>query len=320
MKLVRLVFCFFVFAFAAEVNMFAQDQSKGVPPKPEKVEPERNRPRAAVSAFTSTNPKKAKKYRILSRSTSKTPNVATKQPTKQMPTTEVVMEPADLGLTFWRLGPATEDERAKFEVESDPATRKPILAKRESYQAEFADGDFVRISLESTSHDGYLYVFNREKFADGSYGKTVMIFPSESDGNTHVQPGDLVFVPGPPNTVSFVIEANPEKKRVAEQLIVIVSPKMLIPAANLKDEMEISDEQIYKWMAQWEMPMTVRESEDGKGEALTKVEANAGVQAKGIRVRKPLTQDDPPPQTVFNMQVVKGNPVFAIMELKIKPL
>ena len=56
--------------------------------------------------------------------------------------------------------------------------------------------DRVRLSVESP-RDGYLYVIDREQYADGSLGDAYLIFPTRRTrgGDNRVRPGKLIDIP-----------------------------------------------------------------------------------------------------------------------------
>src|SRR5437867_180490 len=57
-------------------------------------------------------------------------------------------------------------------------------------------GDKVRLSIESLSRAGYLYVIDRAQYADGTLGEPLLIFPTLRTSNKNrVKPGRLIYIP-----------------------------------------------------------------------------------------------------------------------------
>jgi hypothetical protein len=178
-----------------------------------------------------------------------------------------------------------------------------------------AIGEKIRLSIESLSHSGYLYVVNRELYSDGTYGVPKLIYPTlqTNSRNSPVEAGDLIFIPESSAKV-FTVKANQsEKKQVGEILTVIISPKILIDESMLKTKaIDLPMAQFTSWLKQWEVNTTLFEQEGSVGQTITPVEQTAGQDvAKGL-VEEPaaLTQDDPLPQSVFRSKVKRGNPML----------
>jgi hypothetical protein len=87
---------------------------------------------------------------------------------------------AQVGLTLWRFRPATAADKTKELVEEDgdaPSTEWSLERIEEG--TLLAPGQRIRLSVESLSRNGYLYVVNREEYADGSFGDARLIFPTK---------------------------------------------------------------------------------------------------------------------------------------------
>src|SRR5262249_25369034 len=89
---------------------------------------------------------------------------------------------AQLGLTIWRLRPATAaDTGARLIVQKESETIE-LIPERLPANAPLHIGERIRFSFESPQA-GYLYVIDREQFADGSMGEPVLIFPTTRTRN-----------------------------------------------------------------------------------------------------------------------------------------
>ena len=103
---------------------------------------------------------------------------------------------AQLGLTVWRLRPATAaDTGARIIVQREDETIE-LIPERLSANAPLHIGERIRFSFESPQ-EGYLYVIDREQFADGSLGEPLLIFPTTRtrNGDNQVAAGKLVEIP-----------------------------------------------------------------------------------------------------------------------------
>jgi hypothetical protein len=106
---------------------------------------------------------------------------------------------------------------------------------------------------------------------------------------------------------------------VAEELTVIVSPTRLITPAELQNEqIKLSPNQLLTWLQDWATQEVQIDQIDAAGAPLTRREEGAVAdESKGLSER-PLSPDDPLPQTMVEMKVRRGNPVITTFTLPIK--
>ena len=296
---------------------FQQDESKGiqaeeyVKKRPAAKKLTGNKSYSPARNESQARPVKKRYYRAVKQK----PNV---KPEKPMDKTT---ENALLGFTLWRFQPASDEDQSKGLTEVSPQTGKLQKSARLEVGTPLAVGDQIRIGIESLSHDGYLYIVEREKYADGSYGAANLVFPTlrSRGGNNFVRAGVLTSIPASTN---FEITRDTERRQTAEELIIIVSPKILIDPSLLQlNQIKIPTDQLTGWLKQWKVEEFRRELIDSVGQSMTAVEQFAGQeQAKGLKeVTTTLTQDDEPPQTVFQMNIKRGMPLIATVTLQIKP-
>lgn len=190
-----------------------------------------------------------------------------------------------VGLTFWRM---------RLPKDSDARTLEPLtnesqwIAERVEADTVFQKGDYLRLSIESP-WAGYLYVIDRDWFADGGVGETKLIFPIQGDDNRLIA-GKLIDIPAQ-NQQPF--RANPKANQTGEILTMIVTSSPLsLPISS--DPLPISDAQLREWERMWGGLAERFELEGGAGQVRTTEEQLAG--RKG---RRQLTRDDPPPQTIY---------------------
>ncbi len=207
---------------------------------------------------------------------------------------------AQVGVTIWRFRPSTAADKTKelVEEEGDSQPSQWSLERIEEGTL-LTPGQKVRLSIESLSRDGYLYVINREEYADGSLGDARLIYPTKRtpEGANRVKAGKMVYIPGPPRYFRIKPSASP-KGHVAEVITVLVSSKPLIEYAALSNTaITLSREQVDAWEGQWSAQATKFEMEGGAGQTMTEKE-QAAASTDGE-----LTQDDPVPQTIYRLAI-----------------
>lgn len=292
---------------AAVASIFQDEQAKSIQSR----EYLRKRPVAAeaggaapVASFVRVTVQKRK------------PPVQIKRPR----TEKISAETARLGFTVWRVRDVPEPEKSKGLAERDERTGNARMAERADSNSPLAVGDSIRIGIESLTHTGYLYIIDREKYSDGGYGPPTLIYPTlrYRNGDNYVRPGDITFLPGPGREIT--VTADYGKKQVAEELIVIVSPTRLIPQSDLRmEQIKITPNQVLQWVKNWSTEDIRIDQVDTQGQAMTVAERTAGAeQAKGLTERPILSQNDPLPQTIFEMKVKPGNPLITTITLPIK--
>jgi hypothetical protein len=179
-----------------------------------------------------------------------------------------------------------------------------------------APGQKVRLSIESLSRDGYLYVINREEYADGSLGDARLIFPTKRtpEAANKVKAGKMVYIPGPPRYFRIKPSSSP-KGHVAEVLTVLVSSKPLIEPSQLSTTaITLPNEQVEAWEKQWATQPTKFEMEGGAGRVMTEKEQSAASADAAA-----LSQDDPVPQTIYRLAIKPEDALVIRLPLKFTP-
>lgn len=178
------------------------------------------------------------------------------------------------GVTLWKV------ERGDGRSTKETATRVEV-------DTQFHEGDLLRLSIESP-RAGYLYVIDRDWFADNSPGgETKLIFPVRGEDN-RLEAGKLIDIPADHHAP---FKASPKPNQAGEMLTIIVTSEPLSLSLSA-DPLAVSSTQLAEWERKWS-GMTERfEMNGGVGQTRTIEEQ----QATGIRQ---LTRDDPPPQTIY---------------------
>lgn len=217
----------------------------------------------------------SRKYRIA------TPNV---------PIDNVVPESV-VGVTIWRLRPAGRaDSGERIIVHDDNA--KEYVPERISQTTKLNAGDRVRISVEA-ARNGYLYVIDRELYADGTLGEPYLIFPTTRtlNGDNQVSVGKLAEIPAQEDSPPFFTIRKSRPDQVAEMVSVLVTPTPLEGVQITDKAQKLTEAQVAKWEKSWSDSVGRLEMET-VGQTWTREEKDAA----GTRA---LTASAPPPQMLF---------------------
>jgi hypothetical protein len=220
--------------------------------------------------------------------------------------TNVVADVAQLGVTIWRLRPAQSSDTGTRQLERDKSGATTAwIPERIASDTLLRAGERVRISIESP-RDGYIYVVDRDEFADGRTGVINLIFPLAREDN-HVYAGRLIDIPSPESSM----KANPAPNQSGEVLSIIVTDKPLnLP---LTDEvLPITSAQLQEWEKVWGGDLEIWEMEGGAGETWTPQEKAAAAKT-GTRQ---LTRDDPPPQTIYRVSTTDIKAILVNVRLR----
>jgi len=220
---------------------------------------------------------------------------------------------ARLGMTLWRLRPAPADapaDGARLLVQETAGT-SAWTAERVDAEAPLDIGDKVRLSFES-ARAGYLYVIDREQYADGSSSEPYLIFPTTRtrSGDNRVEPGRLIDVPDLADRPNYFSVRRSRPDQVAEMLTVIVSPAPIEDVTPASGPQKLPAAAVARWEKQWGGPVEQLALDGGAAKAWTPIEQRASQDASRL-----LTQDDPPPQTVFRVKAAAGSPLLVTVRL-----
>jgi hypothetical protein len=213
-----------------------------------------------------------------------------------------------VGVTIWRLRPANRaDSGERLIVHDDKATTE-WLPERISATTKLVQGDRLRIAVE-TVRDGYLYVINREQYADGTVGEPYLIFPTTrtAGGDNEVAIGKLVEIPDQDDAPPFFTMRKSRPDHVAEVVSVLVTPTPLEGVQITDRALKLTEAQVAEWEKMWgstvgRLDMTT------VGQAWTKDEKDARTRA--------LTTNAPAPQLVFYRPGAKSTePMFVKLTL-----
>jgi hypothetical protein len=214
-----------------------------------------------------------------------------------------------IGVTIWRLSPSQCPIQNCPVPNSAADGSKGLIdtATRIEDNVPLNNGERVRIGLESLSHRGYVYIIDREKFADGSLGEGYLIFPSTKidGGKNWALPGLQIHLPRADGC--FCVKSrNTQRVLVADVLTVILSPTPLLSAREIGVDAVPIPVSLGVFLDRGDKEKTFRAIlRDGRGLAQSSAEQNAGT--KGLLDTEPvLTQSDLPPQTFYQSIVPIG--------------
>ena len=213
-----------------------------------------------------------------------------------------------VGVTIWRLRPADEDAEGERIVVHESERDEEWIAERVTSRTRFAEGDRVRLTIEA-ARAGFLYVVDREQYADGTLGEPHLIFPTTRTrgGDNRVQSGLLVDIPAQTDRPAYLTLRRMRTDHTADVLSFIVT-KSPLEALQITDRAQtLSAEQVAAWEKSWGGPPGRLELTGGAGQTWTKAER----EASAISVRL-LGRDAPVPQTIYYNPSIKSDAPFLV--------
>ena len=222
---------------------------------------------------------------------------------------------AELGVTIWRLRPGRDAEGARLLV-MEGGKSAEWTPERVEVDQLLNVGDRVRMSIESP-RSGFLYVIDREQYADGSLGDPYLIFPTERTrgGDNRVRPGKLIDIPAQEDDPSyFTLVPSPARSdQVGELLTIVVTAQPLtLPITDKPLKLQVAE--LSQWEKLWSATFERFELEGGAGTAWTIVEKEAAA----ARTKRYLTRDEPAPQTVYRLAGNNKTAMLVTLPLRYK--
>jgi hypothetical protein len=231
-----------------------------------------------------------------------------------------------IGVTLWRLQPASEAADAtqpRMTVTKSDGLAESFFAERVGANQSFREGELVRMGVEvARESDGYLYVVNREVYADGRLSEPYLIFPSSTtppNGNV-VTAGRIVYLPADGDKLPYftIQRSQIDRAQVGEKLTLVVSRTPLRPRGKVikvDDRTEITQldaAQVAEWERAWGGAVEQYETKGKAAQAWTLAEKRAG-EGEG------LGEDDPLPQTIYRVKPKPGAPAVAHVFVRVAP-
>ena len=219
----------------------------------------------------------------------------------------------EVGVTVWRLRPSRSSDEGGRVLVQEGLKQAEWTPERIEADTPLNIGDRVRLSVESP-RPGFLYIIDREQYADGSFGEPMLIFPTlrTRGGDNRVEPGRLIDIPAQEDQYSYFTAqpAGDRRDQTAEVLTIILVPQPL-PLQIAAQPLKMADSQINGWEKLWGGTAERLELVGGAGRIWTMEE-----KAAGAALGRQLTQAGPPPQTVYRVARKAGGPLLVTVPLR----
>jgi hypothetical protein len=218
-----------------------------------------------------------------------------------------------VGVTVWRLRPSKASDSSESrllvqETENQRTERVEWTPERVEAETPFSAGDRVRLSIESP-RAGYLYVIDRELYADGTSSDPYLIFPTQRirNGDNSVRAGRVIELP---DTSAFKLTPLRADYQ-GERLTILVTSEPLPQVTVPVNAERLDPSLVAQWETEWAAVAERLELVGGAGQIYTGTERDAAAQGRL------LTQADALPQTLYRVLSSPGSPVVISLTLKI---
>ena len=218
-----------------------------------------------------------------------------------------------VGVTLWRLRRATSTDSGERIIVHEGSEAADWLPERISTNTKLNQNDRLRISVEA-ARTGYLYVIDREQYADGSLGDPYLIFPTTRTlgGNNQVTVGKIIELPAQDDRPPYLTVKRSRADQVAEVLSVLISPSPLEGIEITDKAQKLTENQVGQWEKSWGGQVGLLELENGTGKAWSKEEKEAGAD-----VARTLKPDAPAPQAIYYQPKTKASePILVKVRLR----
>jgi hypothetical protein len=225
-----------------------------------------------------------------------------------------------VGVTLWRLAessPKVDKDQPRIIVQQPDGRLNPLVAERVIADTVFHMNQRVRVGVEvPRDKNGYLYVIDREVYADGTMSEPYLIFPSRStpSGGNRITAGKVIYVPAQGDPHPYFNIQRSRTDQVSELLTIIITPTPLdVQPGPPNAPAELDSALVASWEQQWGGRTERRELQGGAGASWTAREKEAG------EGKRKLLQDDPLPQTVYFIAGKRGEHTLVNVPLRIAP-
>jgi len=220
-----------------------------------------------------------------------------------------------IGVTVWRLRPASASDGGVRILVQEDATTAEWIPERLASASRLKPFDKVRLTVESPD-PGYLYVIDREIYSDGTRGEPYLIFPTSriNSGSNEVAAGRLTDIPAQEDRPNFFSLRPTRSTQSGEELTLLVTAAPLSGIQIGPKPLRLTDAQVAEWDKRWGTTRPqVFELTGGAGQPWTRSEQAAAADRTRI-----LTQDDPPPQTVYRVSAKPDDPLYVKIQLRLQ--
>ena len=218
-----------------------------------------------------------------------------------------------LGITLWRMRPAGsgDDTQARL-LDHEGDSETALVGERVSSETKFKEGQKVRLSIES-ARNGYLYVIDREQYADGTFSDPYLIFPTLriNNGDNAVTAGRLVELPDQNDRPFYFKMKRSRTDQIGEVLTMFVTSKPISDLQLTRRPLKLTPQQFAEWEQASKAPTKRVEVVKLAGTTYTRAEMSAGARSTTV-----LARQDPPPQTIYRISAKPGDPVLITLTLR----
>ena len=221
-----------------------------------------------------------------------------------------------IGFSLWRMRLADSSAEVRirgFRHREDPSGNLEWTPERLTLAQPVREGDEIRFSIEA-AQAGYLYVIDRDVYADGASTPPTLIFPTARlrGGVNLVGAGHPVEIPAIDDHPPTLTVEKTRNDQTGILLTLILAPTPLAGVTVQADEQKLNEAQVSAWEARW--GTQVERTEDGAmlGVLYTKAEKGAAADSGNA-----LSDKDPLPVTLFRRFGHPGEPILAKALVKI---
>ena len=219
-----------------------------------------------------------------------------------------------VGVTLWRLRPSKPSDPTSVRalVHEDSGRNLEYTPERVTSDTPLAVGERVRISVES-AQPGFLYIIDREEYADGSKGAPMLIFPTTRTrgGDNRVSAGKPVEVPASNDDPSYFKMTRDRPNQTSETLLMLITPEKIPGVSIGAKEQPLTAEQVSSWEKAAAASAVKLEAKDQAGKAYTPAEREAAIGTRALR------HEDPVAQTMFQIDSKPGDMILVRFPLNI---
>jgi hypothetical protein len=221
-----------------------------------------------------------------------------------------------IGVTIWRLRRPTASDSGERLIVHESTEGESWIPERISANTKLTPGDRLRVSVEA-ARTGYLYVIDREQYADGSLSDPYLIFPTTRtlNGDNKVTVGKVIEIPAQDDAPPYFTIKRSRPDQVAEVLSVLITPEPLGDLEIKESAQKLASTQVAAWEKQWSAQVGSVELESGAGKAWTREEKEAGANPKLV-----LGGTAPVPQVLYYRANAKAaEPMLVRVQLRYRP-
>jgi hypothetical protein len=225
---------------------------------------------------------------------------------------------SEVGISIWRLRHSNSSDEVRDLIQpSQQGPKEAWTAERVDSTGTLSDGQMVRLTIESL-RTGYLYVIDRARYLDGTYGDPYLIFPTAriNNGDNRVRAGRLIQIPDPHDKPSYLeLHRGASKqgaKEDAEELMILVTPDRLDAIENQSDRVRLSSQMVDLLKQRYGAPVERSQMKGAGGAAITKAEDMAAKDPMKL-----LAADDPYPETIYRVAVGPSDPMLISVQLRV---